>query len=199
VPKPFVLVATQNALDSEGVWPLGEAQSDRFLMCIEQTYPDETSEGAMLDQTTGVRTTAANQMTTPAAVIAMQEFAREVPVVPSVKDFALEIVRASRPGEPGEVQEATRDVRLGASPRAAQAMILGAKVLALARGRKHVTKEDVIEVARPVLAHRMILDFKAQAQGRHPNQVLETLLSAMKLKAVPKVSFWTRDLLKRPS
>jgi MoxR-like ATPase len=199
MPKPFVLVATQNTLDSEGVWPLGEAQSDRFMMRIEQTYPDEASEGTMLDQTTGVRKTAANQQTTPEAVIAMQEFAREVPVVPSVKDFALEIVRASRPGQPGEVQEATRDIRLGASPRAAQAMILGAKVLALARGRKHVTKEDVIEVARPVMAHRMILDFKAQAQGRDPHQVLETLLSAMKQKSIPQVSFWTRELLKRPS
>src|SRR5262245_35047236 len=169
------------------------------MMCIDQKYPDKESEGTMLGQTTGVRTSAANQKTTPEAVVAMQDLAREVPVVPSVKDFALEIVRASRPGEAGEVKEATRDIRLGASPRAAQAMILGAKVLALARGRTHVSKEDVVEIARPVMAHRMSLDFKAQAEGRDQNQVLDILLSAMKQKAVPKVSFWTRELLNRPS
>jgi MoxR-like ATPase len=199
LPKPFVLVATQNTLDSEGVWPLGEAQADRFMMCIEQTYPDEASEGTMLDLTTGMRASAVKQKTTPEAVIAMQRLARDVPVVPSVKDFALAIVRASRPGLPEEVKEATRDIRLGASPRAAQAMIMGAKVLALARGRKHVSKDDIIEIARPVMAHRMILDFKAQAAGRDQKHVLEVLLSSMKQKAVPKVSFWTMELLKKPS
>lgn len=199
LPKPFVLVATQNTLDSEGVWPLGEAQADRFMMCIEQTYPDEASEGTMLDLTTGMHSSAVKQKTTPEAVIAMQRLARDVPVVPSVKDFALAIVRASRPGLPEEVKDATRDIRLGASPRAAQAMIMGAKVLALARGRKHVSKDDIIEIARPVMAHRMILDFKAQAAGRDQKHVLEVLLSAMKQKAVPKVSFWTMELLKKPS
>ncbi len=199
LPKPFVLVATQNTLDSEGVWPLGEAQADRFMMCIEQYYPDAEAEDAMLALTTGVGKKAVKQRTTPQMVIAMQKLAREVPVVPSVKEFALQLVRASRPGDENEVKDATRDIRLGASPRAAQALIMGAKVLALARGRKHVSKEDVIEIAGPVMAHRMILDFKAQAQGRDQKHVLNVLLNSMKARAVPKVSFWTMQFLKKPS
>jgi MoxR-like ATPase len=166
-------------------------------MCIEQSYPDFAAEGVMLEQTTGVGSVSAAQVTTPQDVLAMQALAREVPVVPSVKDFALTVVRSSRPGMPGELVEATRDIRLGASPRAGQAMLMAAKVLALARGRTHVSKDDIIEVARPVMAHRMILDFKAQAHGRGQGHVLDVLLAAMREKSIPSVPFWTRHLLKK--
>lgn len=197
LPKPFTLVATQNTLDSEGTWSLGEAQADRFMMCIEQDYPDEESEGRMLAQTTGNLEVTAQQVTDPATVLAMQRYAKDVPVIPSVKQFTLAVVRSSRPKEKEAVEEVTRDIRLGASPRAAQAMLLGAKVLALARGRRHVTRQDAIEVAPPVMCHRLAMDFRAEAQGRDARHVLKTLLARVQERAVPQVSLWTRELLKQ--
>lgn len=195
LPKPFVLVATQNTVESEGVWPLGEAQADRFMLCIEQFYPDEEAEGRMLDVTTGTRRIQTQKVADPEAVVAMQNLAREVPVVPSVKQFALAIVRATRPGAESGGDGAT-DIRLGASPRAAQAILMGAKVLALARGRTHVSKSDVIEIAPSVLTHRLMVDFRAQAQGRDARFIVERILQHARRRALPEVSAWTRELIK---
>jgi len=194
LPKPFVLIATQNTVESEGVWPLGEAQADRFMLCIEQFYPDEDAEGRMLDATTGLQRLKTTKITDPETVLAMQNLAREVPVVPSVKQFALSIVRASRPGSDLGGGH-TADIRLGASPRAAQAILMGAKVLALARGRTHVSKSDVIEIAPSVLTHRLMIDFRAQAQGRDARYIVERILQQARRRAVPDVSAWTRELL----
>lgn len=197
LPKPFTLVATQNTLDTEGIWFLGEAQSDRFIMCIEQDYPDEAAEGKMVEMTTGNRKIIPKQVATPEKVLAMMRFAKDVPVIPSVKRFALSIVRASRPHEKEAVKEVAGEIRLGASPRAAQSMLQAAKVLALARGRQHVSKQDVLEVARPVMCHRLSIDFRAQAKGRTARHVLETLLAKVQERSVPQVSMWTRELLKQ--
>ena len=125
----------------------------------------------------------------------MQALAREVPVVPAVKDFALALVRGSRPGEEGAIPEARGLIRLGASPRAAQALLLAGKVLALASGRRHVAQQDVIGVARPVMAHRLLLDYRAHAEGRDYRRVLETLIARAQECKVPRVSMWTRELL----
>jgi len=197
LPEPFILVATQNTLDTEGTFMLGEAQVDRFLMMIEQDYPSSPEEKAILYSTTGTFKPEVQAVTNPQTIIAMQNLAKEVPVVPSVKEFALHLVRSSRPQCKDEVaKEAADNVRLGASPRATQALIRLAKVIALARGHQHVSKQDVIEVAEPVMAHRLLVDFRAQARGHDCKYVLKALVKNAKEQTVPKVSMWTRDILK---
>jgi len=195
LPKPYTLVATQNTLDTDGIWTLGEAQTDRFMMSIEQEYPAGGEERRMVVQTTGSEFAQAECVTGPETVLAMQRLAKEVPVVPSVKDFALAIVRASRPETVDAVDEANRTLRLGASPRAAQALFLGGKVTALANGRTHVTRQDIISVARPVMAHRLLMGFRAQAEGHTYRDVLGPLIARAREKALPSLSRWTRELL----
>ena len=176
LPSPYILVATRNTRDTEGTWQLGEAQTDRVMMSIEQEYPTDEDERRMIALTTGSFTPTAECVTGPEMVVKMQRLVVEVPVVPSVKDFAVSIVRASRPGTDESVDEAEHAIRLGASPRAARALLLGGKVTALARGRTHVTRQDIISVARPVMAHRLLLDFRAQAEGSTYRQVLDALI-----------------------
>lgn len=196
LPRPYNLVATLNTLDTDGTWHLGEAQTDRFMFSIEQEYPAYGEEKQMVRFTTGSYTPEADCVTGPEQILRMQALAKRVPVVRSVRDFALAIVRASRPGEPEAVETADRTVRLGASPRAAQALLRGGKVTALARGRTHVTREDIISVARPSLAHRLLLDFRAEAEGRTYGDVLDSLIARAEENALPAMSRWTRDLLK---
>lgn len=196
LPQPFMIVATENTLDHEGVFVLGEAQVDRFLMMIEQEYPTAADEQKIVRYTTGTHKASVKAVTDAAMVLAMQAFAKEVAVVPSVKEFALALVRASRPREADAAHEAVQSVRLGASPRATQALLRLGKVMALASGRQHVSKQDIIDVCEPVLAHRLLLDFRAQARGRRHRDVIEALIEQAERRSVARVSFWTRDLLK---
>jgi MoxR-like ATPase len=196
LPSPYILVATQNTLDTEGTWALGEAQTDRFMMSVEQEYPRDHEEKLMIQLTTGSTRPTAETVTSPEMVLAMQRLAKEVPVVPSVRDFALAIVRGSRPDSEDAVDLAKRNIRLGASPRAAQALLLGGKVTALARGRTHVTRDDIINVAKPVMAHRLLMDFRAQAEGGTYREVLDSLIARAEEKTLPRLSRWTRELLK---
>jgi MoxR-like ATPase len=197
LPRPFILVATENTLETEGIWPLGEAQTDRFMMSIEQEYPSHDEEHRILHQTTGSHAASVTAVASPETILAMQALAREVPVVPAVRDFALAIVRASRPGEEDAADSVAGNVRLGASPRAAQALMLGGKVLALARGRTHVTRRDIVDIARPVLSHRVLMDFRAAAEGYTRRQLLDSLVAWAQGRTLPKASRWTRELLKR--
>ncbi len=196
LPKPFLLIATENSLDTEGVWHLGEAQVDRFMMSIEQTYPDQHQERRIIALTTGSAPPEVRPVTSADEVLAMQRLVRQVPVVPSVKDFALAIVRGSRPGEDGAAEETAGTLRLGASPRAAQALLLGGKVLALARGRHHVTRRDVADVVKPCMVHRLLVDFRAAAEGLDIDELLGALVERAQLRSLPRVSRWTRRLLK---
>jgi len=196
LPKPFFLVATQNTLDTEGVFNLGEAQVDRFLMMIEQGYPASDEEKRMVGLTTGVRRAEARRVTDPETILGLQRIAREVPVVPAIKDFALAIVRASRPGEKEAAPDVEGAIRLGASPRAAQGLLLASKVLALARGRRHVTRQDIVDVVRPVMAHRVLVDFRARAEGITHDQILKALIDRARRLSVPEVSHWTREMLR---
>jgi MoxR-like ATPase len=196
LPKPFFLVATQNTLDTEGVFNLGEAQVDRFLMMIEQGYPGQGDEKRMVGLTTGARKVQPRKITDPETILGMQRIAREVPVVPAVRDFALAVVRASRPGEESGAEEIKGIIRLGASPRAAQGLLLSAKVLALARGRRHVTRQDIIDVVRPVMAHRVLVDFRARAEGITQESILDQLIEGARRMSVPEVSRWTREVLR---
>lgn len=196
LPKPFILIATQNTLDTEGVWPLGEAQSDRFMFSIEQGYPSYEEEKKILQATTGSFNTEVHAVSNPEEIIAMQQLAENVPVVPSVKEFALLIVRASRPGEPDAAEAANKNVHLGAGPRASQAMLAGAKVRALSQGRSYVSKQDIIAVSVPVLAHRLQLDFRAKAEGRDHQFVLKKLFEKAQERERPELNMWAKELLK---
>ena len=197
LPKPFILIATQNTLDTEGVWPLGEAQSDRFLFSVEQKYPSYEEEKTIIQATTGCFNPEVQAVSNPEEIIAMQLLAENVPVVPSVKEFALGIIRASRPGESDAAAAATKNVRLGAGPRASQAMLAGAKVRALSQGRSYVSKQDVMAVAIPVLAHRLQLDFRAKAEGRDHEYVLKKLFEKAQEKERPDLNMWAKELLKK--
>lgn len=196
LPKPFTLIATENTLDTEGIWRLGEAQVDRFMMSIEQNYPAAEEERRMLLQSTGSYQTEVQQVASPEIVLAMQALARDVPVVPSVRDFALSVVRASRPCEEGKPESPSETIRLGASPRASQALLLGAKVTALARGRRHVTRQDVIDVAPPVLTHRLLINYRAEAEGLKRTTLIESLLETARRQTMPAVPRFTQNVLK---
>jgi MoxR-like ATPase len=198
LPKPFTLVATENSLDSEGVWRLGEAQVDRFMMAIEQCYPEEEDERLMIQRTTGAAQAQATAVASPEVVLAMQALAREVPAPPSVRDFALALVRASRPLESGAAPGMIERIRLGASPRASQALLLGGKAMALARGRTHVSQQDIIDIARPVLTHRILLDVRAQSEGLTIAGLLDELVRFAHAQTQPRRSYWTRELLPTP-
>ena len=205
--EPFLVVATQNTVDTEGVYPLPEAQIDRFLMQIEVKYPTEDAELRILDATTSVSRPTVCRVADPATVVAMQQFARVVPVSRTVKEFAARLVRATRwePKErgarptrqsrrywwgglraPEEPEGVARHLRWGSSPRAGQALLRAAKVWAIARGRAYVTREDVLDVLPPVLAHRIILDHRAGARGMTAQRVLEALVEEVCAEAAPK-------------
>ncbi|MCX7805984.1 MAG: MoxR family ATPase [Planctomycetota bacterium] len=161
IPDPFMIVATQNALETEGVYPMPEAQLDRFMMYIELDYPSEAEESAILDATTGLGVPDLKQVLDGPTVLEMQALAKLVPVAPAVKRFAVELVRGSRPGKPDTSGAVGKQLRWGASPRAGQCLLRAAKVLAIVRGRKYATRSDIAELAMPVLRHRLIPDYRA--------------------------------------
>jgi MoxR-like ATPase len=200
LPVPFLLVATQNSLETEGVFPLPEAQMDRFLMAIHLDYPNFDDELAIVDAATGTAATSVSPVLTPAKLIAMQQLARLVPVVPSVKEYALALVRNTRPDPsrqgPSAKPQAADLLRWGASPRGGQALIAAAKVLACVRGRPYVTRQDIRDVVLPVLAHRLILSFRAGAQGTRLRDLIQMLIAETDQQLAPpmKSRRW-RDVL----
>jgi MoxR-like ATPase len=197
LPAPFMLIATQNSLESEGVWPLGEAQADRFMFSIHLNYPKVGDEREILARTTAAAATKLRPVASAEAILAMQALVKSVPIVPSARNFALNLVRATRATEPDAPDEIRRSVRLGASPRTAQALLLGAKVLALARGREHASQQDVEYLAGAAMRHRLLLDFRAEASGLGFDAVLKALLKTVRAKELPALSRWTWPLLRR--
>jgi len=196
VPAPFIIIATQNTLETEGVWPMPEAQTDRFMMSIELNYPDDAEELEIVSRTTGVSRIDLKRVSEPTEILAMQQLAQVVPVAPSVKQFAARLSRASRPDEDGAMPGLKGQVRLGASPRSAQSMIWAAKVRALAAGRHFVIRQDVASVALPVMAHRLILDYRASAHGLTVAQVVRELTDFVEDQMVPPATARVRTLLK---
>ncbi|MGQ9371865.1 AAA family ATPase [Azospirillum sp. ST 5-10] len=164
LPAPFHVLATQNPLEQEGTYPLPEAQLDRFLMQVDVTYPDRDAERRMVVATTGVEEERAVTVLTPADLQAAQRLVRRVPVGESVVEGILDLVRAGRP-ETSEVAEVTRHVAWGPGPRASQALMLAARARAVLDGRLSPSLDDVVALAKPVLRHRMALNFAARADG----------------------------------
>ena len=165
LPSPFFVLATQNPIEMEGTYPLPEAQLDRFLLKLRVRYPAIEELNAIIDRTTHARPVHVERVMSGAKVLAFRELIREVPVASHVRDLASGIVMATHP-QWAEAPEITRRfVRYGASPRGAQALILGAKVRALSEGRYNVSAEDLKALAAPALRHRVILNFEGEAEG----------------------------------
>jgi MoxR-like ATPase len=165
LPAPFFVLATQNPIEMEGTYPLPEAQLDRFLFKLRVRYPAIEELNAIIDRTTRARQVSVDRVLTGPSVVAFRELIREVPVASHVRDFASTIIMATHPQWEHAPDVARRFVRYGASPRGAQALILGAKVRALADGRYNVSADDVRELAAPSLRHRVILNFEGEAEG----------------------------------
>jgi MoxR-like ATPase len=165
LPEPFFVLATQNPIEQEGTYPLPEAQLDRFLFAIRMGYPAVDEEVAILRSTTGRDTTQIRAVIGGAEALALQALVRDVQVSEPVLRYVAGLVRATRPGEPGLPARVQKYVRWGAGPRAGQALVLGAKARALLAGRMAVAPKDVERVAVPVLRHRVLPNFAAEAEG----------------------------------
>lgn len=173
--RPFFILATQNPIEQSGTFPLPEAQQDRFLFYIKIGYPSATEETAILKSTTGTSKAKVEAVLTGADILRLQELVREIPISDDLIQFVSNMVRATRP-ETTTQEYVKKWVSWGAGPRAGQAMILTAKARALQQGRLAVTLEDLNHVALPVLRHRVIVNFKAEAEGITSDTVTQHLI-----------------------
>ncbi len=173
--RPFFILATQNPIEQAGTFPLPEAQLDRFLLYIRIDYPSAADERAILESTTGVGQTHIRKVITGEGILRAQQWVRQVHISPELIDQVSQLVRQTRPAT-SEVKYVRDFVRWGAGPRAGQAMILTAKARALLHGNYAVTRDDLKRVAFPVLRHRILMNFKAEADGVTPDQVTAQLV-----------------------
>ena len=171
---PFHVLATQNPIEQEGTYPLPEAQLDRFLVQIDVAYPDRETERDILLATTGDTDAQAASVFTTAELLAAQTLLRQMPVGESVVELILDLVRAFRPDGPDASPQVRDTVAWGPGPRAAQALMLTVRARALLQGRLAPSAEDVIDMARPVLLHRMALNFAARARGDSLSALIDT-------------------------
>ena len=173
LPKPFHVLATQNPLEQEGTYPLPEAQLDRFLMEVDVDYPDQDAERKILFDTTGAEESRAKPAMTAEDLLSAQRLVRRLPVGESVLEAILALVRSARPGpEAGEIGKL---ISWGPGPRASQALMLAVRARALLDGRFAPSVDDVLELAEPVLKHRMALTFAARAEGETIPNVIRRL------------------------
>ncbi len=182
LPRPFFVLATQNPLEQAGTYPLPEAQLDRFLLLIRVDYPTEAEERAILAQTTGSRTAAVPQVMDAADVLALQRLVRDVHLGDDLLGWITRLVRGSRPG-PGAPEAVNAFVRWGAGPRAGQSLVLAAKARALLQGRLAATRDDIAVLAAPVMRHRLLLSFAAEAEGKSADDVIAALLRSVPFAA----------------
>jgi MoxR-like ATPase len=177
LPDPFFVLATQNPIEQEGTYPLPEAQLDRFMFMVLVDYPSGDEELEILRRTTGDEQAAIGKVISGQQLANLQAIVRRVPVGQHVYEFALQIVRATRPGAQGSSDFVRHWLSWGAGPRAGQFMIIAAKARALMQGRLHAMIEDVEAVAAPVLRHRIIPSFNADAEGVTVEQIIEKILT----------------------
>jgi MoxR-like ATPase len=178
--KPFFVLATQNPIEQEGTYPLPEAQLDRFMFLIEVDYPTEEEERRIARETTGIDRQALNPLITGDQVLAFQRLVRRMPVPDHIYDYAVEIVRRTRPASGDAPSWIKEYVGWGAGPRAVQYLVLGAKARAALQGNYMASLEDIEAVAAPVLSHRVITHFAAESQGMTSKKVVERLVEEMR-------------------
>jgi len=183
--EPFFVLATQNPIEMEGTYPLPEAQLDRFMFKLLVGYPSLEQLGVIMDRTTGAAIPQVSPVLDSARVLEMRQVVREVPIAPHVREYALNIVLATHPGSPAATEMTNRFVRYGASPRAAQALILAGKVFALLDGRFNVSFDDVRKAAPAALRHRILLNFEGQAEGASTDAITAGILEQLASKIQP--------------
>jgi MoxR-like ATPase len=176
---PFHVLATQNPIEQEGTYPLPEAQLDRFLVQIDVEYPDRQTERDILLATTGVEEDDAHEIFTKEELLAAQVLLRRMPVGDSVVELILDLVRAFRPDEAGVSERVAETVAWGPGPRAAQALMMTVRARAMLQGRLAPNAEDVLDMARPVLSHRMALNFAARARGDNLADLIESTAAGL--------------------
>ncbi len=176
---PYFVLATQNPLEMDGTYPLPEAQLDRFFFKLNVRMPGASEFSEILDRTTGLSEPQVSKVGSGAGILEMGRLARRVPIAESVKELLIKIVTATHPENEAASAKVRKFVRYGASPRAAQAMLLAARVFALLDGRFHVAKEDVAKAAAPALRHRLILSFEGEASGVSSDEIVAEILASL--------------------
>jgi MoxR-like ATPase len=174
--SPFIVLATQNPIEMEGTYPLPEAQLDRFFFKLALQYPSAEEISRIIDRTTAAARESPSRILDAASIAEMKGLVREVPIVEEVKDYAIRLGIATRPSTPLATELVGRYVRYGASPRGPQALVLAAKAKALIDGRMNASFSDVRAVARPVLRHRVLLNFEGEAEGVTTERIVEDAL-----------------------
>jgi len=177
--QPFMVLATQNPIEMEGTYPLPEAQLDRFLFKLRVPFPDMAALQEIMARTTGDAFPWPEPVLDANDILAARDLVRSVFVSQPVQEFALRLILATHPGKEGAPEAVNKYVRYGASPRGAQALLLGAKALALLNGRAHIAFEDVSRIAPAALRHRLILNYAGIAEGAREDDLVSVILTAV--------------------
>ena len=181
LPEPFFVLATQNPIEQEGTYPLPEAQLDRFMLNIVIDYLSEDDEVSVVTRTTSGKGAPVQHLFTGEQLLAFQQVVRKVPIADDIARYAVRLSAASRPGRDGVPDFINQWVSWGAGTRASQNLVLGAKTRALLAGRAHVTHDDIRALALPVFRHRILVNYKAEAEGVTVEKVIAKLLETVKI------------------
>jgi MoxR-like ATPase len=176
LPAPFFVLATQNPIEQEGTYPLPEAQLDRFMFNIPLTYPTYEQEVEVVKNTTSSRSVTLNHILNSEQILAYQQLIRKIPVSDNVLEYAVNLVSKTRPGSARATKEANNYLSWGAGPRASQYLVLGAKCHAAINGKYAPDIEDVQAIANLVLRHRIVRNYKAEAEGISEENIIETMM-----------------------
>jgi MoxR-like ATPase len=179
LPLPFLVFATQNPIEQEGTYPLPEAQLDRFMFQVDVEYPSEAEEEEIVRQQTSDHRPELSRVLSPQRILQLQELVRRVPAADHVVKYAVALARSTRPTTPNAPAFIREAVSWGAGPRASQFLILAAKARAILDGRFAVAIEDVAALARPTLQHRLILNYRAEAEGQRAGELVDRLLQVV--------------------
>lgn len=179
---PFFVLATQNPIEQEGTYPLPEAQQDRFMFKVFVDYPNFDDEFEIAKRTTARQDIDIKPVLSGEEILQLQQLVRDVPVSDHVIRYALSLVRQTRIGREGVPDFVTENLGWGAGPRAVQFLILGGKARALLMGRNHVATEDIQALAKPVLRHRIVVNFAAESDGINPDQIIDRLIEVTPTK-----------------
>jgi MoxR-like ATPase len=177
LPEPFFVLATQNPIEQEGTYPLPEAQQDRFMFKVFVRYPSFNEEFEIAKRTTTTLKGDVEPVLSAAEIMDLQRLVREVPITDHVVRYTLSLVRQTRVGEAGTPDFVSEQVSWGAGPRAVQFLILGGKARALLHGRTYVSTDDIAALAKPVLRHRLVVNFAAETDGVTPDKVIDRLIA----------------------
>lgn len=176
--EPFFVLATQNPIEQEGTYPLPEAQQDRFMFKVLVSYPSFDEEFEVARRTTANLSDTIEPVVEASEVLELQDLVRSVPVSDHIIRYTLSLVRQTRVGEEGVPGEIADQLAWGAGPRAVQYLIIGAKARALMQGRSHVSVQDIQELAKPVLRHRIVVNFAAESDGVTTDSIIDSLLQS---------------------